>query len=262
MESTETGLPLEIGVISLFPEMFRSLDYSIPGRAQEQQLLILRHFNPKDYLDHPRARVDDRPYGGGPGMVMRCQPLQNTIDAAQNRMGVCPVIHLSPQGETLTQVTLPKILALKKIILLCSRYEGVDERLLRHRVDYEYSIGDYVVSGGELPAMILIDALTRLLPNALGHPDSAAQDSFQNGLLDYPHYTRPDTIYDTRTQTTHTVPEILQNGHHEQIKRWRLQQSLAKTWQKRPDLLKRRTLTELETVLLDQYKEQQQENGK
>ena len=238
-----------IGIISLFPQMFSALEHSIPGRAQQQELLQLDFWDPRDYTDDPHRTVDDRPYGGGPSMVMKYAPLKDAILTAQQALQPAKVIHLSPQGRSLNQQDLPKLLS-QNLILLCSRYEGVDQRLIDAHVDEELSIGDYVVSGGELPAMVLIDALCRLIPGSLGHPLSAEQDSYTNNLLDCPHYTRPETIADQK------VPKVLLSGDHTAIERWRLQQSLGRTWQKRPDLLKRRTLTELEQELLGEYRKQ------
>ncbi len=229
--------------------MFDALKHGMTQRAHLQQQLKLHFFKPQDYTETPQARVDDRPYGGGPGMIMRYQPLKNAVDAAKKQMGTAPVIHLSPQGQVLTQNHLTELLSNPKFILICSRYEGVDQRFIEDEVDAEYSIGDYVLSGGELPAMVLIDGLTRLLPGVLGNPESAAQDSFQNGLLDCPHYTRPETV------NGKSVPEVLQNGNHQAISHWRAQQSLIKTWQKRRDMLERRTLTPSERKLLDDHEE-------
>jgi tRNA (guanine37-N1)-methyltransferase len=239
---------LSLGIISLFPEMFTAVDSSIPGRAQQDDLLELHFWNPRDFAEDKYKTVDDRPYGGGPGMVMLFEPLKKTIDAAKTQWGrSTPVIHFSPQGKPLNQQHLERFIQNSRMILLCSRYEGVDERLIQSEIDEEYSIGDYVVSGGELPAMIFIDGLTRLIPGALGHPDSAIQDSFSTGLLDHPHYTRPEAI------ASQKVPDILLSGHHEAIQHWRLKQALGRTWQKRPDLLKIRTLTQLEKQLLNEF---------
>src|SRR3990167_765444 len=247
-------MPLDITVISLFPEMFTALNYSITGLAQQQQLIKLTFLNPRDFTDDPHKTVDDRPYGGGPGMVMKYQPMKAAIDAAKRRVGTdTPVVHLSPQGNPLNQKALFNLSQQNTLILLASRYEGVDERLLQEAVDIEYSVGDYVVSGGELPAMILIDGLTRLIPGALGHKDSATTDSFSHGLLDHPHYTRPEVI------AGHSVPKILLSGDHASIERWRLKEALGRTWQKRPDLLKRRTLNSKEQPLLDEYQKEHSE---
>ncbi len=241
-------MAFDIGIISLFPEMFDALGVGIVGRAQKKSLLALHHWNPREFSKDAHHTVDDRPYGGGPGMVMLFEPAKAAINAAKQQLGEdCFVIHPSPQGKPLTQQDLEILSKKQKLILFSSRYEGVDERLIELEIDAEYSIGDYVVSGGEIPCMVLIDALTRLLPGALGHPDSALQDSFSNGLLDYPHYTRPKEISGKK------VPKVLQSGNHQAISEWRLKEALGRTWQKRPDLLKIRTLTQLEQKLLDEF---------
>lgn len=243
-------MKLTIGIITLFPEMLQALNYGITGRAQEKGLLTLHTWNPRNYSTLPHQRVDDRPYGGGPGMVMCYEPLAKTITAAKQQLGPeSRVIHLSPQGKPLTQEHLQQTVeSPHPLILLASRYEGIDERLLEHHIDEEWSIGDYVLTGGELPAMVIIDGLTRLLPEALGDEQSAVQDSFVNGLLDHPHYTRPEQI------DGFEVPKVLLSGDHSEIIRWRMQESLYRTWQKRPDLLKRRTLSASEQALLEKLK--------
>lgn len=239
---------LTIGIISLFPDMFAALNYGITSRAQQNGLYALKHWNPRDFTTDPHNSVDDRPYGGGPGMVMRFEPVKAAIEAAKAEIGnQTPVIHLSPQGQPLTQAIIKELSKKQALILFASRYEGVDERLIEAEIDQEYSIGDYVLSGGEIPAMALIDALVRLLPGALGHADSASQDSFADGLLDYPHYTRPPEI------AGKSVPPTLLSGDHQAIAHYRLKEALGRTWQKRPDLLKIRTLTQLEQRLLDEY---------
>lgn len=239
---------MQIDIISLFPEMFSALNYGVISRAIEDQRLGLHFWNPRDFTNDTHKTVDDRPYGGGPGMVMKYQPLAQALKAAQARQQRrAKVVYLSPQGQPLTQAILMDLAQQSALTLLCGRYEGIDERLLEDYVDHEYSIGDYVVSGGELPAMVMIDAIARLLPGVLGHPLSAAQDSFSNGLLDHPHYTRPEIENDQN------VPKILLSGDHQAIERWRLQQSLGKTWQKRPDLLKRRPENQQEQQLLEDY---------
>lgn len=238
---------LKINIISLFPEMFTALNSSIPGRAQQKNLLSLNHINPRDFTQNSHQRVDDRPYGGGPGMVMQYQPLKASVDAAKAQLPKARVIYLSPQGQPLTQVLVRELAKEPELILLAGRYEGIDERLIEKCVDMELSCGDYVLSGGELPAMVLIDALTRLLPGALGDEASSLNDSFSNELLDHPHYTRPETIEGLE------VPAVLLKGDHKAISRWRLKQSLGKTWQKRPDLLKMRSLTGEEQQLLAEY---------
>ncbi len=232
---------MRFDIITLFPEIFSALKSGITNRALENKIIELAFWNPRDFTDDPYKRVDDRPYGGGPGMVMLYQPLHDAIMAAKAACASpAKVIHLSPQGKPLTQKIMRELSQdkNKRIILIASRYEGIDERLLTHDIEAEYSIGDYVLSGGELPAMVLIDGITRLLPGALNDPESAAQDSFQEDLLDCPHYTRPALVDGM------SVPEILQSGNHQAISVFRHQESLRNTWQKRPDLLQRRTLTE------------------
>ncbi|MFW0032939.1 MAG: tRNA (guanosine(37)-N1)-methyltransferase TrmD [Coxiella endosymbiont of Dermacentor nuttalli] len=243
---------LIIGIITLFPKMFEALKYGVIGRALRHKLLILHFWNPRDYTADIHCRVDDRPYGGGPGMVMKFEPLTAAIKAAKEKLGEnTKVIYLSPQGKLLTQkVIKKKAQDLKPIILLVGRYEGIDERLIETEVDEEWSIGDYIVSGGELPAMILIDALTRLLPGVLGHVNSVAQDSFTSGLLNFPQYTRPEKI------ANRSVPEILLSGDHSAIACWRLKQALGRTWQRRQDLIKRRNLCENEQRLLEKFIEE------
>ncbi len=227
--------------------MFSALHYGISGRALESGLLSLSYWNPRDFSQDKHRRVDDRPYGGGPGMVMQVQPLRASIHAAKKLQHQAPVIYLSPQGQLLTQQSIRDLAQLPALILVNGRYEGVDERLLDTEIDQQWSIGDYILSGGELASMVMIDAITRLLPGALGHPDSAQQDSFSQHLLDYPHYTRPEEIDGL------SIPEILQSGDHAAIARWRLKQSLGKTWQLRPDMLKKQNLTADEETLLAEF---------
>lgn len=224
---------MKIALISLFPEMFDSLtEYGVSGRAFKNGLLQCKCFNPREYTEDRHQTVDDRPYGGGPGMVMMIEPLRKAISAAREWAGEeAVVVYLSPQGQVLDQSAVNRFAKQQSLILIAGRYEGIDQRLIELEVDEEWSIGDYVLSGGELPAMVLMDALIRQIPGALGHLDSASQDSFAEGLLDCPHYTRPD---DYQGQA---VPEVLLSGDHEKIRRWRLQQSLLLTQQKRPDLL-------------------------
>jgi tRNA (guanine37-N1)-methyltransferase len=238
-----------VGVVSLFPEQVaRVTEFGITGRAAERGLLELTAWNPRDFAGDRHRTVDDRPYGGGPGMVMKVEPLGATIRAARERLPAgSPTVYLSPQGRLLDQALAAELAAGPGLLLVAGRYEGVDERLLEHEVDMEVSIGDYVLSGGELPAMVLVDAVARLLPGALGDEDSAAQDSFSEGLLDHPHYTRPEEIDSDR------VPEVLLGGDHEAIRRWRLKQALGRTWQRRPELLERRPLTEEEQALLHEF---------
>lgn len=238
-----------IGVVSLFPEMFKAVtDYGISRRAVENGLLTLEVWNPREFTEDKHRTVDDKPYGGGPGMLMKVQPLKDAINAAKSKaQAQCPVIYLSPQGKPLEQADLASLAMLPEVILVAGRYEGIDERLIESAIDMEVSIGDFVASGGELPAMLLIDGVTRLLPGAVGDADSVEQDSFSNGLLDYPQYTRPEA------EDGLAVPEVLMSGDHGQIARWRKMQSLGRTYEKRPDLITARTLTEEEKQLLDEY---------
>ncbi|MBQ61303.1 MAG: tRNA (guanosine(37)-N1)-methyltransferase TrmD [Gammaproteobacteria bacterium] len=238
-----------LGIISLFPEMFRAVsDSGITRRAIEAGILELDFWNPRDFAADKHRTVDDKPYGGGPGMLMKVGPLRDAIRAARERAGSeCKVIYLSPQGEKLDQEKLVSLSASEKLILVAGRYEGVDERVVEQEIDAEYSIGDYVLSGGELPAMVLIDGITRLLPGAVGDPESVSQDSFEQGLLDYPQYTRPEEVDGEQ------VPAVLLSGDHEKIRRWRLKQSLGRTYIRRPDLVEKLDLDEEEKNLLDEY---------
>jgi tRNA (guanine37-N1)-methyltransferase len=239
-------VPLRFDVISLFPEMFAAVtDYGITRRAFEKGLVELACWNPREFTHDRHRTVDDRPYGGGPGMVMLYQPLADAVRAAQVAdERPLHLIYLSPQGVPLNQKKVEQLVQMPRIGLLCGRYEGVDERFVSRFVDEEVSIGDFVVSGGELPAMMLIDAVIRLLPGALGHDLSAVEDSFTDGLLDCPHYTRPPEIDGM------TVPEVLQQGHHEQIAIWRLLEKLKRTAARRPDLLNNLVLTSDQRTLL------------
>lgn len=227
--------------------MFTALQSGVIGRAISQHHISLHFYNPRNFTTDVHHTVDDRPYGGGPGMVMKVEPLQKAIESARAKALSAKIIYLSPQGKSLKQSDIQQLSEENAWILLCGRYEGIDERIIEQEVDLEISIGDFVVSGGELPAMLLIDAIARTLPGVLGHHESAHHDSFQNGLLDHPCYTRPEIIGGAR------VPDVLLSGNHEVIARWRLKQSLGKTWQKRPDLLKRRVLNAHETVLLEEF---------
>ena len=245
-------------VISLFPQMFEAISkHGITARALEHKIYELHLWNPRDFTTDNHKTVDDRPYGGGPGMVMLAEPLEKSIISAkarQKKLGCVntKVIHLSPTGKPLTHEIVMQLSQQKNLILLASRYEGVDQRLLDSLVDEEYSIGDYVLSGGELPAMVLMDAVIRQLPGALGDKDSAIEDSFVDGLLDCPHYTRPEVYTDITGQVL-KVPAILMSGNHAKIKQWRLQQSLLLTRAKRPDLLAARSLTKEEARLLADF---------
>lgn len=238
-----------IGVISLFPEMFRAItEHGVTGRAVKSGLLQIECWNPRDFTHDKHRTVDDRPYGGGPGMLMMVQPLRDAIHAAkQAAEDGAKVIYLSPQGRKLTQAGVTELATSQKLILVAGRYEGIDERVIQTEVDEEWSIGDYVLSGGELPAMTLIDAVSRLVPGVLGDQASAEQDSFTDGLLDHPHYTRPELLDGL------AVPEALTSGNHEVIRRWRLKQSLGRTWQRRPELINNLALTDEQESLLAEY---------
>ncbi|MFZ1547014.1 MAG: tRNA (guanosine(37)-N1)-methyltransferase TrmD [Candidatus Nitrotoga sp.] len=249
---------MRFDAITLFPEMFDAItQYGVTRRAVEQGKFVLRTWNPRKFTSDKHRSVDDRPYGGGPGMLMLAEPLAQAIATAkqsQAQAGVLKscVIHLSPQGRQLTHEVVKELLERNDgLILLASRYEGVDERLIRQQVDDELSIGDYVLSGGELAAMVLIDSLVRHLPGVLGDAESAQQDSFVGGLLDCPHYTRPEIFEGER------IPEVLLSGHHAEIEKWRLKQALGRTWQRRPDLLAQRQLTKQEARLLAEYQQEQ-----
>jgi tRNA (guanine37-N1)-methyltransferase len=239
---------MRIDVITLFPEMVRECaSHGIQGRAIKNGLLELQTWNPRDYTEDKHRGVDDRPYGGGPGMVMQVQPLRATIQAARAMATAAPVIYLSPQGTRFDQRKAQQLAGLEHMILVAGRYEGVDERFIDLDVDEELSAGDYVLSGGELPALIVMDAVTRLLPGALGDADSAQEDSFMDGLLDYPHYTRPEEIDGLQ------VPGELLGGNHADIRRWRARQALGRTWQRRPDLLETLQLDEEQQLLLNEF---------
>jgi tRNA (guanine37-N1)-methyltransferase len=239
---------MQIGVITLFPEMFDAVaDFGITARALDRGLLALTCCNPREFTSVRHPTVDDRPNGGGPGMVMKPEPLQAALDAARRQLPAARTAYMSPQGRPLTQSAVAELARREQWILVAGRYEGVDERLLEAEIDEEWSIGDYVLSGGELAAMVLIDAVTRLLPGALGHEQSAAQDSFAAGLLDHPHYTRPEDYRGRR------APAVLLGGDHEQIRRWRLKQALGRTWQRRPELLAQRVLDREQQALLDEF---------
>lgn len=243
---------MQIEVISILPPMFDAIRaYGVTGRAIENGILQLRVWNPRDYTQDRHRNVDDRPYGGGPGMVMRPEPLARAISAARETSPGAKVIYLSPQGRRLDHAGVVAFAARPALIMLAGRYEGVDERVLARDVDEEWSIGDYVLSGGELAAMVMIDAIARQLPGVLGDADSAREDSFVRGLLDFPHYTRPEDYEGRR------VPEVLLSGDHAAIGRWRLKQALGATWRKRPDLLDESALTELERQLLAEYRQEQ-----
>ena len=249
--------PIQFDVVTLFPPMFDAISqHGITSRALENKLCDLNLWNPRDYTTDNHRTVDDRPYGGGPGMVMLAEPLAQAIEAAKVRQQVAgvvkpKVVHLSPSGKPLTHDDVMALSQEQGLVLLASRYEGVDQRLLDRMVDAEYSIGDYVLSGGELPAMVLMDAIIRQLPGALGDADSAAEDSFVNGLLDCPHYTRPEEYKGEK------VPEVLLSGNHAKIKQWRLKMALQRTRDQRPDLLADRSLSKEESRLLKEIEQEQ-----
>jgi tRNA (guanine37-N1)-methyltransferase len=239
---------IRFDVVTLFPEMFGAVSGSgITSRALEAGLWALTTWNPRDFTTDNYRTVDDRPYGGGPGMVMLAEPLERALAAVRKSGGSGRIIYLSPQGRRLDHRKVLELAQQGAVTLLCGRYEGVDERLLARRVDEELSLGDFVLSGGELAAMALIDAVVRQLPGALGDADSALEESFADGLLDCPQYTRPEVYAGDR------VPEVLLSGHHENIRRWRLKQALGRTWLRRPDLIGARGLSEQERKLLEEF---------
>lgn len=240
---------LHLGVISLIPEIFASLQHGVTGRAIEQGLVKIDYWNPREWASRPYRQVDDKPYGGGPGMVMLYEPLNAAISYARTQMPSCKTIYLSPQGKVIKQSDLNQIIKdQQSLLFLAGRYEGIDERIITQHVDEEWSLGDFVLSGGELAAMVFIDALARLLPGSLGHQASAQQDSFMNGLLDCPHYTRPALIDGA------SVPDVLLSGNHRDIERWRRKQALGNTWLKRPDLLEKVQLSDADMQLLGEFK--------
>jgi tRNA (guanine37-N1)-methyltransferase len=247
---------LQFDVVTLFPAMFAAVtEYGVTGRARDRGLYQLVLWNPRDFAVNSYRTVDDRPYGGGPGMVMMVEPLEKAISAARQRQkssGVKDprVIHLSPQGRPLCHRVAKELSQAPGLVMLAGRYEGVDERLIRRSVDDEISIGDYVLSGGELAAMVVMDCVVRQMPGVLGDAESANQDSFVDGLLDYPHYTRPE-VYEGDA-----VPPVLVSGNHAEINRWRLKQALGRTWLRRPDLLERRALSDEERALLEDFKKE------
>jgi tRNA (guanine37-N1)-methyltransferase len=239
---------MRFDVVTLFPDMLQAMiGDGVTGRAFNKGLAELATWNPRDYTRDVHRTVDDRPYGGGPGMVMKVEPLQAAIEDAKQAAPESRVAYLSPQGKELNQSAVRELAQRDGMILIAGRYEGIDERVIDRYVDEEWSIGDYVLSGGELPALVLMDAVLRLLPGVLGDADSAEQDSFSEGLLDCPHYTRPELFADM------PVPEVLKSGNHQAIHCWRLQQSLGRTWLRRPDLLQGRELTKEEQLLLEQF---------
>ncbi|WP_415885961.1 tRNA (guanosine(37)-N1)-methyltransferase TrmD [Neptuniibacter sp. QD37_6] len=246
------------GVVTLFPEMFDAIRcYGVTGKAVKNGLIQMQCWSPRDFAHDKHKTVDDRPYGGGPGMLMKVQPLRDAIHAAKAAAGgEAKVIYLSPQGRRMDHKGVQELASRERLILVAGRYEGIDERLIETEIDEEWSLGDFVLSGGELPAMTMIDAVSRLVPGVLGHQDSATEDSFHDGLLDCPHYTRPEQFDDMQ------VPEVLLSGNHKEIRRWRLKQQLGRTWQRRPDLLEDLELdTEQKSLLTDFIRETQGSEG-
>jgi len=244
---------MQIGIVSLFPELVGQVgEYGVVGRAVERQLLSLHCENPRDYAEDAHRTVDDRPYGGGPGMVLKYEPAAKAIRAAKDRLPEGgPVICLSPQGEVFDQATARRLSDLQGFVLLAGRYEGIDERLIENEVDEELSLGDFVLSGGEIAAMAVIDAVARLLPGVLGDEESAMQDSFMDGLLDHPHYTRPEIVDGQR------VPAVLLSGDHARIARWRYKQALGRSFLRRPDLVADLNLDIEQRKLLDEFLKEQ-----
>jgi tRNA (guanine37-N1)-methyltransferase len=243
---------MRAGIVTLFPDMFAALsEFGVSSRAIRDGLAELSFWNPRDYSIDKHKTVDDRPYGGGPGMLMKTGPLEGAINAAKQHLPGASVLYLTPQGKPLEQSAVNQLARRDSLILLCGRYEGIDERVIETQVDEEYSLGDYVLSGGELAAMVCLDAIIRLQPGALGHEESAGQDSFMNGLLDCPHYTRPEEF------AGKVVPPVLLSGDHEAIRKWRLKQSLGRTWERRPELIERmieaKELTDEHRQLLEMF---------
>jgi tRNA (guanine37-N1)-methyltransferase len=246
---------MQFGVVSLFPEMVSIIgEFGVVGRAQNRGLISLETENPRDHTDDAHRTVDDRPYGGGPGMVMKFAPVADALDTIKDKMpGGSPVVYLSPQGKSFDQAKAKSLAELSGIVFLAGRYEGIDERLIESHIDEEISLGDFVLSGGEIAAMAVIDAVVRLLPGVLGDDESAEQDSFMSGLLDHPHYTRPEEI------GGQGVPDVLLSGDHAQIARWRNKQALGRSFLRRPDLLEKLDLNVEQQTLLDEFlKEQSQ----
>lgn len=246
---------MRVDVVTLFPEMVETLlRFGVTGRAVERSLLTVATWDPRDATHDRHRTVDDRPYGGGPGMVMKVQPLRDTLRRARAAVELSgKTIYLSPQGRRLTQDGARALATEPRLILLAGRYEGIDERLIEAEVDEEWSIGDYVLSGGELAALVVIDAVARLLPGVLNDDESAAQDSFMAGWLDCPHYTRPEEMDGRR------VPAVLLSGDHAAIARWRRREALGRTWLRRPDLLARRALESPDRALLEEFIREYQE---
>jgi tRNA (guanine37-N1)-methyltransferase len=247
---------MKVGIITLFPDMFDTIRYGVIGRAITNRLVNLDYWNPRDFATDKHKGVDDRPYGGGPGMLMQVEPLQKAIDAAKAQLGEnTPVIYVSPQGKRFDQAAAARFMRQESMIFLAGRYKGIDERLIEAEVTEEWSIGDYVLSGGELPIMVMLDSIIRLLPQVLGDESSAKQDSFFDGLLDCPHYTRPEIINGEK------VPDVLLSGDHDAIRRFRLKEALGRTYLRRPDLLKQRGVSGFEEMLLAEFINEYQEKN-
>ena len=249
---------MQLGIVTLFPEMFAAItEHGISGRAVRSGLMNLELFNPRDYTSDKHRTVDDKPFGGGPGMLMKTEPLLASIAAAKQTAGEnAKVIYLSPQGKTLKQDSIIDLAKREGMVLLCGRYQGIDNRVIESEIDEEWSLGDFVISGGELAAMTLIDAMTRFQPGALGDEGSALEDSFSDGLLHSPEYTRPQSLKGIKGIVGESVPSVLLSGDHEAIRKWRLKQSLGSTWLKRPDLLKKVSLDIEQEELLEQFKQE------
>ncbi|NOR71142.1 MAG: tRNA (guanosine(37)-N1)-methyltransferase TrmD [Methylomarinum sp.] len=247
---------MHFDIVTLFPEMILGgAGYGVTGTAIERGVVGLSVWNPRDYTLDKHRTVDDRPYGGGPGMVMKCQPLCDAVNAAkQNKNTESKVVYLSPQGKQITQDLLIEASQLSQLILVAGRYEGIDERFINTVCDEEWSLGDYVISGGELAALVVIDAITRLVPGVLGDENSAKQDSYMDGLLDYPHYTRPEQ------DELGAVPNVLLSGNHKAISRWRMKQALGRTSLRRPDLLEVKKLSAEQDALLEEFRNEVQES--
>lgn len=240
---------LEFGAVTLFPEMFSAFtEYGVSGRAVKSGLISFKSWNPRDFTHDKHRTVDDRPFGGGPGMLMKVEPLRDAIAAARAAsQKTTKVVYLSPQGKKLNQQGVQSLSENERIVFVCGRYEGIDERLIATQIDEEWSLGDFVISGGELAAMAFMDSISRLIPGVLGHEQSSVEDSFFDGLLDCPHYTRPEVLEDKG------VPDVLLSGHHENIRRWRVKQAIGRTWERRPDLLEGRSLSKEQRTLLDEF---------
>lgn len=247
---------MKFSVVTVMPEMLNAIcEYGVTSRAIDKGIIDVVAVNPREFANDKHRTVDDRPYGGGPGMVMMLEPLRQAIHQAKAQSPEAKVVYLSPQGAAFNQQKAKEFAANERhLVLLAGRYEGVDQRLIDQEVDEEISLGDFVVSGGELPAMMMIDAISRCLPGVLGHQDSAVEDSFFNGLLDHPHYTRPELDSATGAK----VADVLLSGNHEKIRCWRLQQALGQTWLKRPDLLTKRCLSDEEQALLAEFQKEWQ----